>query len=275
MRRKNLSAFFKEKGFAILVGVCALAVIAMAGVFYLGKDKDQKPNNQYVDLNEPVQEEELADQGTEDDAVKTGTEDAKAENFGNTVPEIDPSLNNDMDADVDIVANLEEEPAEDETNSNETVKADSKAVESKVENVLEFSPDTMLEWPVEGNIILDYSMDNTIYFATLDQYKCNPAILIQAAVNTEVVSSARGEVTSIENSEETGTTVVVDLGSGYQLVYGQLKEVQVEVGDTVEAMDTIGYLNEPTKYYVLEGSNLYFQVLKDGAPVDPMSLLKE
>ena len=85
MRRKNLSAFFKEKGFAILVGVCALAVIAMAGVFYLGKDKDQKPNNQYVDLNEPVQEEELADQDTEDDAVKTGTEDAKAENFGRCV----------------------------------------------------------------------------------------------------------------------------------------------------------------------------------------------
>ena len=32
----------------------------------------------------------------------------------------------------------------------------------------------------------------------------------------------------------------------------------------------IGYVSEPTKYYSVEGPNLYFQLLKDGQPVNPM-----
>ena len=45
-------------------------------------------------------------------------------------------------------------------------------------------------------------------------------------------------------------------------MYGQLKEVQVKVGDYLEAGNVIGYLEIPTKYYSLEGCNLYFEMLK-------------
>ena len=38
-----------------------------------------------------------------------------------------------------------------------------------------------MEWPVNGNILLDYNMDQTVYFPTLDQYKLSPAIAVQAA----------------------------------------------------------------------------------------------
>ena len=41
-------------------------------------------------------------------------------------------------------------------------------------------------WPMEGNVILDYSMDSTVYFATLDQYKYNPAVIIAGDVNSKV-----------------------------------------------------------------------------------------
>jgi len=33
-------------------------------------------------------------------------------------------------------------------------------------------------------------------------------------------------------------------------------------------------VGEPTKYYTLEGSNLYFQLLKDDDPVNPMDFLE-
>ena len=36
----------------------------------------------------------------------------------------------------------------------------------------------------------------------------------------------------------------------------------------------IGYVNEPTKYYSVEGSNLYFELRKDGAPVDPIEFFE-
>ena len=39
-------------------------------------------------------------------------------------------------------------------------------------------------WPARGNVLLDYSMDSTIYFPTLEQYKCNPGLVIQSEVST-------------------------------------------------------------------------------------------
>lgn len=51
-------------------------------------------------------------------------------------------------------------------------------------------------WPMEGNVILNYSMDSTIYFATLDQYKYNPAVIIAGEVNNKVYSVAKGEKSS-------------------------------------------------------------------------------
>ena len=117
-------------------------------------------------------------------------------------------------------------------------------------------------------------MDKTVYFSTLDQYKYNPALIISGEVGTEVQAAAIGEVTSIETDAQTGTTITMTLGSGYEVVYGQLKEVCVEEGQRVSQGDVIAYVSEPTKYYSVEGPNLYFQVLKDGEPVNPLEYLE-
>lgn len=128
-------------------------------------------------------------------------------------------------------------------------------------------------WPIAGNILMDYSMDKTVYFSTLDQYKYNPAIIIEGSVDQNVLSAASGKVISIENVDETGTTITMDIGSGYQVIYGQIKEPAVQQGDYVQAGALIGYVAEPTRFYSKEGSNLYFQVLKDGESINPKELL--
>ena len=118
-------------------------------------------------------------------------------------------------------------------------------------------------------------MDQTVYFATLEQYKYNPALIISGEVGEEVIAAADGNITFIETSAETGTTITMDLGSNYELIIGQLKEVCVEVGEHVSSGDLIGYVSEPTKYYSVEGPNVYFQLLKDGVPVNPLEYLVE
>ena len=139
---------------------------------------------------------------------------------------------------------------------------------------LSFSAETdQLLWPIAGNILVDYSMDKTVYFPTLDQYKYNPAIIIEGSVDQSVLSAAAGKVTSIENLDETGTTITMDIGSGYQVIYGQIKEPAVQQGDYVQAGDLIGYVAEPTRFYSKEGANLYFQVTKDGESINPKELL--
>ena len=138
---------------------------------------------------------------------------------------------------------------------------------------LSFSADTDMTWPVNGNILLDYNMDQTIYFPTLDQYKLNPAISVQAAEGAPVLASVPGTVYSIEENAQTGTTVTMEIGSGYQAIYGQLKDLEVAEGDTVAEGAVIGYIATPTKYYSSEGSNLYFAMKENGEPVDPIAYL--
>ena len=43
-----------------------------------------------------------------------------------------------------------------------------------------------LTWPIKGNIILPYSVNSTIYFESLDQYRINKGILIEAKEGDEV-----------------------------------------------------------------------------------------
>lgn len=141
------------------------------------------------------------------------------------------------------------------------------------EEVLHFDADTNKMWPVSGNVLLDYSMESTIFFPTLQQYKCNPAMVLSANVNDKVYFVGKGKIINIATNEETGCTVTQDMGDGYTAIYGQLKELNFKVGDMVEAGQVAGYVSEPTKYYTVEGSNVYFQLLKDGVPVDPKEIL--
>ena len=45
------------------------------------------------------------------------------------------------------------------------------------------------------------------------------------------------------------------------------------MGDYVESGHVLA-VAEPTKYYSVEGSNLYFALQKDGQPVDPVAFFQ-
>lgn len=136
-----------------------------------------------------------------------------------------------------------------------------------------FGDEAEMVWPVQGEILKEFSMDTTIYFETLDQYKCNPGLLIQADVNQEVVAAFGGTVETVEEDSVNGMTVFVDMGNGYQAVYGQMKDVKVKAGDAVVKGQALGNVAQPTKYYTEEGSHLYFALTKDGGPVNPQDYL--
>lgn len=68
--------------------------------------------------------------------------------------------------------------------------------------------------------------------------------------------------------------MTMDLGDGYTATYGQLKELNFKEGDYVEEGQVVGYVSEPTKYFAVEGSNLYFEIDKDGVPQDPVTMFQ-
>ena len=139
---------------------------------------------------------------------------------------------------------------------------------------LQFNSAERLGWPVRGNVILDYSMETTTYFPTLDQYKCNPALIIQGEVSTAVAAPADAYVASIGTNEEIGNYVVLELGNEYTAICGQLKDIQVAEDQYVAGGSVLGYVAEPTKYYSVEGDNVYFELQHKGQPVDALDYLE-
>lgn len=167
-----------------------------------------------------------------------------------------------------------------EPEKKQTAQTKEEAAQQVIEQVAETSALSLhfpeqLAWPIEGKVILNYSMDQTVYYKTLKQYQYNPAVLIAGEVNDAVASACEGKIVSITNDAKTGTTLTMDIGDGYQAIYGQLKEIPVATGEYVAKGQCIGYINEPSKYFLSEGANLYFQVLKDGNPINPQEYLEQ
>jgi len=142
------------------------------------------------------------------------------------------------------------------------------------EENFDFSEEDTLLWPIVGNVIINYSMEKPVYFSTLEQYKCSPAIVIQAKEGQNVMAAAEGIVSKIEKIEELGNVITVEIGNGYEVLYGQLTNIQVKEGDRVSQGDYLADVAAPTKYYSVEGCNIYFALKKDGKPLNPMTQLQ-
>ena len=161
-----------------------------------------------------------------------------------------------------------------DTAQNAEEPAVEEAISTTVQPTLDFHEEEGLVWPIVGDVLINYSMDKTIYFPTLQQYKYNPAIVIAATQGENISAAANGRVTSVGYDPVIGNTVVMDLGNGYELTYGQLENIIVSEGSYVSVGDGIGTVASPTKYYSLEGTNVYFKLTKDGKPINPMSQLQ-
>ncbi len=139
---------------------------------------------------------------------------------------------------------------------------------------LHFAETDGLLRPLAGETMIPYSMDGSVYFSTLDQYKYNPALMIAAAEGTAVTACAEGHVIDIFENEEIGHAITMELGDGYVLTYGQLKDIQVTLGSYVDPGTVIANVAAPTKYFSVEGGNLYLKLTADGTPVNPEALFR-
>lgn len=293
MKKNKFTEFFKGKGYYVLlfVGVIAIVAVAFIGSNLSNNQKTKIDNS--VDLNESDNNIAANDNKNQTANNQASNEVANKDKVNNSTNDV--TTKDSQEQKVASSENAIELEGYDEgtSKSQETAKADNKkdtakaeepaAVETSGKTVqadassnLSFKADDGLLWPVNGDVIMNYSMDHTIYHPTLMEYKCNPAIIIGADVGTKVKGAAKGVVEKIDtDNEETGYTVTMNIGNGYRVIYGQLKDVKLKVGDKVNEGDIIGTIAEPTKYYTVEGSNLYFEVMKDDKTVNPMLLLRE
>lgn len=288
MKRKQRPGLHKEKIIMLSASLFVLSALTMTGVYV--KEKNKSDNDGYVvDLSAIEKQaaqkaEEIKE--AEDLAMLSGdldvdpsyqeTNSGKVENVAKDSIQIPGvgyvKVQNNQNKDTEEVK-AEETAKKEEEETPEAAETAAKVTSESV-TAYRFEEAGTLQWPIVGNVLVNYSMDKTVYFASLEQYKYNPAIVIAATVGEPITAAADGEVASVYNDAEIGGAVAVNLGDGYELTYGQLENIQVGVGTNVKTGDIIGYVSEPTKYYSVEGSNVYFKLTKDGAAINPLNRLQ-
>lgn len=281
-----MMSFFRKNGFYVMALVLIAGILAISGI--AGYVSGQSERNQAENAAEfkdraagtasneaklAESEAAVADEMTGYNAdlvqkilsmIENGT--LALEDF-----EEEGSMNGTAEASAKDAADAENEPAE---AAEDEPEADTEEAEM-AGNVLNagYSSENVMSWPVRGEVIMDYSMDKTIYYPTLQEYKCNPSILIQSEEGTDVAAAFSGTVADVYHDAQLGTVLEMSLGNGYEAYYGQLENVDVAVGDTVRQGQIIGTVSTPTRFYSIEGSHLNFRVTRDGEPVDPLDYL--
>lgn len=263
-RDKTFVQKLKDNAFYLSLGLGLFAILAVVGV-YTAQQSELKVAENDMDLNVASNYSDI----TEDE------EEIVAETNGDVVSKEDTD-----EEDVAMTITTEssaEENAEEGTTESETVadaasgSDDGESIPTTVDaGQLDFNSEKTITWPVNGTVILPYSMETTVYFETLDQYQCNPGMLIEAGVGTTVQNAYLGKVTSVTSDDTYGNLVTVYIGNEYSIVYGQLDTIYVKEGDFVKVGQSIGTVGNPTDSFANEGSHLFFQMKCGEETVDPM-----
>jgi hypothetical protein len=249
----------KKKQCVIAISCLIAGLIGFGGVYATERAAQKRQEEQIAEQQEVMEDAEQSESVSGVIEPQTTAQSAKLTVEDQSEPQVEiqseaeVKTESELEADANVSPDLEtidryvEETAEDMQEEAVEETIEEMEPQETFADTLHFSGEDSPVWPLEGEVLLDYS-----------------------AVNSKVYLIAKGIITDISTNEVTGCTVTEDLGDGYEAVYGQLKELNFSVGDEVEGGQVIGYISEPTKYYSVEGSNLYFELLKDGEPVNPL-----
>ncbi len=285
-RRNNRSGLHKEKMTMVAAAVFVLSALTLTGVYMTSNDEAGQEENQidFAKLEEQNQTNEVKEKTTEEikqTQENVNTTQANTRVAGNSKQKL---LDESRYINENTQKILEQQKAqakaleviEAEVTEAEAIVAEQEVGENSqiVFNMPVFEEGETLQWPIVGEVLLNYSMDKAVYHETLQQYRYNPSIVIAAEEGSVITAAADALIKEIRNDAQLGTVVVFDLGNGYELTYGQLQDVAVTEGQVVQAGDIVGYVAPPTIYYSEEGSNVYFKLTKDGVAIDPLGMLQ-
>jgi len=126
-----------------------------------------------------------------------------------------------------------------------------------------------LLWPADGKIAIPYGSHKDPQFDT-------PVFRNGIHIQTDSAGDARavygGKVIFAEWFKGFGQLVIINHGSGYHTLYGNLSEIFSKVGDIIKENQVIGKIGISG---VLNAQGIYFEIRYKGKPLDPAQWLKK
>lgn len=148
-----------------------------------------------------------------------------------------------------------------ETSSEQTTAVDNAAVAEYF-----FSP---LE---NGSISKAFDGETLQYSATYNDMRLHTGTDIIPDESLLVNSCGNGTVASIDADTIMGTVITIDHGNGIYIRYCGVKNVKVAIGDVLTSDTAIAEVGTVTSECA-EEAHLHIEVIKDGNPIDPATLI--
>jgi septal ring factor EnvC (AmiA/AmiB activator) len=130
-----------------------------------------------------------------------------------------------------------------------------------------FSQGISIGSPVAGKVLQHFGKVKVTEFADMIFSK---GLEFSSAAGASVHAVLHGKVAYVGSMPAYETVVVLDHGARSYSLYGRLGSSAVQKGQMIEKDSVVGTTSTPDK----KGRNFYFEVRKNGAPVDPESVLK-
>lgn len=130
--------------------------------------------------------------------------------------------------------------------------------------------------PLVGTVSADFSDSVLVFSPTMMDYRTHLGIDIAAAVGTPVKAVADGVVSNVYEDDMLGVTVEITHNDGKISRYCNLSPTLSAdcVKDAeISALTVIGAVGETAVSESAEASHLHLEILDDGIPVDPMSII--
>lgn len=167
----------------------------------------------------------------------------------------------------DNAGNADETEKDDSANANETPKAPSGNT----------APNSVrLAAPVSGAVTNDYSGDELVYSATMQDWRTHNGIDFSAGEGSDVLAAASGTVEAVTDSGLFGTTVIILHDGGIRTIYSNLAERDhASIGDAVTQGTVIGKVGSTAAAEISEPPHLHFEVSRNEETVNPHDYLPE
>lgn len=137
-----------------------------------------------------------------------------------------------------------------ETKQNEEQQAEEAALAEAVPTGL----------PLDGTAVL-------IQDPNAQEGQASGRVVFTAMSGTAVVAAGSGTVTEVASDADYGNVVVIDHGNGYQTAYRTAASIRVKTGAEVRQNEVIGVITE-------DDGLLAYEIVKDGAPVEPLEIME-
>lgn len=253
---------------AIIVGVVALlATFLLFSNFTGNSDLDNTNPGQVISL-EPGDEMDNTENASSSigNTVKqqeeTSTTNSVADEKNNTNNTTNTAKDN-----IKPISNTNKKKVNDNSNKKEEVEPTSGV--GKTEDTVSF------DWPVKGEILKAFSMDNLLFSSTLQEWTTHNGVDIKADKAQVVKAAADGTVKSIKNDPRFGLSVTIEHANGFRTVYSNLLTAEFVVeGEKVKQGQSIGTVGNTANFETNDAFHLHFEVLQNSEFVDPMVYLK-